>query len=89
MRDTTLRRLLYVVGLFAFASAWIGLAVVTDRLSPYARGWVDGGKSVLLMGTLVAIWRARRAARHRAEVELAGREARWLPKHPDAVVGGH
>lgn len=87
MGTTALRRLGYLVGLVALGSAWIAIALVTDRLSPYARGWVDGAKAVLVLGWLVTVWRFRRTLQRRDEVELAGRKARWLAKHPDSVVG--
>lgn len=87
MGTTTLRRLGYVVGLVALGSAWIVIALVRDRLSPDARGWVDGAKAVFALGMLVTVWRFGRTLQRRDAVELAGRKARWLAKHPDSVVG--
>ncbi len=87
MGTTALRRLGYVVGLVALGSAWIVLALVTDRLSPYARGWVDGVRLVVSLCFCVAVWRSYLATRRRDAVEVSGRKARWLAKHPDSVVG--
>lgn len=87
MGTTALRRLGYLVGLAALGSAWIGLALVSDRLSPYARGWLEGAKTVLVLGWLVAALRFQRAERTWRAANVSGRKARWLAKHPDSVVG--
>ena len=87
MGTTALRRLGYLVGLAALGSAWIGLALVSDRLSPYARGWLEGAGAVLHVLVLVVIGRSYLATRRRLAAEVSGRKARWLAKHPDSVVG--
>jgi len=87
---TALRRLGYLVGLFALASTGLWLALGRMSASPYVRGLAEGASLtiglVILTGNLVQM-RDLRRRRHEDAVELAGRKARWLAKHPDSVVG--
>ncbi len=79
--------LLRTIAVLIVAGTWIWAALAADRLTPYARGWVDGVRFVVSLLVCVAVWRPHLAERRRHAVELAGRKARWLAKHPDSVVG--
>lgn len=90
MGTTALRRLGYLVGLFVFASGWLWLALGRSSASPYMRGLAEGASLTLglvILAGNVAQMRDARRRRHEDAVELAGRKARWLAKHPDSVVG--
>ncbi|MBL9087577.1 MAG: hypothetical protein JNM10_10575 [Planctomycetia bacterium] len=90
MGTTALRRLGYVVGLFVLATAFLWLQFGRLAASPYVRGIAEGATMTMTIVVMVGNFARLRDARRRRradEVELAGRKARWLAKHPDSVVG--
>ena len=80
-----------VLLLFAAAAMhpiWLRLGGVAD--SPYARGLAEGATIALALIVLlggIARWREGRDRAREHAVEVSGRKARWLAKHPDSVVG--